>query len=143
VLFYPPNVAGWPGGKHWIDSSSLMLRMQIPEVIYRSDSILSRPKEDDDVMMGAQDQTVTRNFKRPGYGGAHLFQAKIFWDVYSRNFDQTTDEGIYTAIRNQLLQRVMPMNENEIIKYIDESGREQRIQSITIRLMGTPEYQLC
>ncbi|HMK02770.1 MAG TPA: DUF1800 domain-containing protein, partial [Ferruginibacter sp.] len=30
VLFYPPNVAGWPGGKTWIDSSSLMLRMRIP-----------------------------------------------------------------------------------------------------------------
>ena len=25
ILFYPPNVAGWPGGKNWIDSSSLML----------------------------------------------------------------------------------------------------------------------
>ena len=24
VLFYPPNVAGWPGGRNWIDSSSLM-----------------------------------------------------------------------------------------------------------------------
>ena len=25
ILFYPPNVAGWPGGKNWIDSSTLML----------------------------------------------------------------------------------------------------------------------
>lgn len=24
VLFYPPNVAGWPGGQNWIDSSSLL-----------------------------------------------------------------------------------------------------------------------
>src|SRR5690606_16425929 len=30
VLFYPPNVAGWPGGKTWIDSSSLMMRMRLP-----------------------------------------------------------------------------------------------------------------
>jgi uncharacterized protein (DUF1800 family) len=27
VLFRPPNVAGWPGGRNWIDSSSLMYRM--------------------------------------------------------------------------------------------------------------------
>ncbi len=39
VLFSPPNVAGWPGGKHWIDSSSLMLRMQIPKVIDQSDIV--------------------------------------------------------------------------------------------------------
>ena len=40
VLFSPPNVAGWPGGKHWIDSSSLMLRMQVPQIICQSDSLL-------------------------------------------------------------------------------------------------------
>ena len=27
VLFYPPNVAGWKGGPHWIDSASLLLRL--------------------------------------------------------------------------------------------------------------------
>jgi hypothetical protein len=42
-----------------------------------------------------------------------------------------------------LLQKVTPMNENEMIRYIDESNHKKRIQSITIRLMGTPEYQLC
>jgi len=35
------------------------------------------------------------------------------------------------------------MNENDMIKYIDESDRARKIESITIRLMGTPEYQLC
>ncbi|MGE8380223.1 MAG: DUF1800 family protein, partial [Sphingobacterium sp.] len=30
MLLYPPNVAGWPSGKAWIDSSTLLLRMQIP-----------------------------------------------------------------------------------------------------------------
>ena len=33
VLFYPPNVAGWPGGRNWIDSSSLMYRLKIPSML--------------------------------------------------------------------------------------------------------------
>ncbi len=33
VLFYPPNVAGWPGGRNWIDSSSLMYRLKIPSIL--------------------------------------------------------------------------------------------------------------
>src|SRR5690606_18457301 len=37
VLFYPPNVAGWPGGKSWIDSSTLMMRMRIPQLINEDD----------------------------------------------------------------------------------------------------------
>ncbi len=33
VLFYPPNVGGWPLGKEWIDSTSLTFRMQLPLVL--------------------------------------------------------------------------------------------------------------
>ena len=33
MLFYPPNVAGWPGGKNWIDSSSLMFRLRLPQFL--------------------------------------------------------------------------------------------------------------
>jgi uncharacterized protein (DUF1800 family) len=143
VLFAPPNVAGWPGGKHWIDSSSLMLRMQVPKIIYRSDAILSKPKDDDDIMMGMRDQALAKNIKRLKNPGTQFFQAKILWDEYIKNFNETTEGSIYAAIRDILLQRVMPMNESDMIKYIDESSRDARIQSITIRLMGTPEYQLC
>jgi len=32
VLFLPPNVAGWPGDRSWIDSTSLLVRMNLPYV---------------------------------------------------------------------------------------------------------------
>jgi uncharacterized protein (DUF1800 family) len=143
VLFAPPNVAGWPGGKHWIDSSSLMLRLQIPHIIFQSDAILSHPKDDDDVMMGMKDQALAKNIRKLKTPGNQFFRARILWDEYIKNFDETKETAIYDAIRDVLLQRVMPMNESDMIKYIDEGSREKRIQSITIRLMGTPEYQLC
>src|SRR5450432_1434939 len=143
VLFSPPNVAGWPGGKHWIDSSSLMLRMQIPVLINRSAAILSRPKDDDDIMMGMKDQALARNLIKSRNAGAQLFQTKIHWDEYIKNFNETTEPAVYDAIRDLLLQKPIPMNENDLQNYIDESNRDKRIQSITIRLMGTPEYQLC
>ena len=143
VLFSPPNVAGWPGGKHWIDSSSLMLRMQLPQIIFRSDVIMSKPKDDDDVMMGMREQSLAKNIKRLRNPGIQFFQAKILWEDYIKNFNETQENAIYAAIRDLLLQRVTPMNENDMIRYIDETDREKRIQSISIRLMGTPEYQLC
>jgi uncharacterized protein (DUF1800 family) len=143
VLFSPPNVAGWPGGKHWIDSSSLMLRMQLPQIIFKSDAILSKPKDDDDVMMGVRDQMINKNWNKYRNPGTQFFQAKILWEDYIKNYNQTKDDVIYEAIRDILLQRVTPINETDMIRYIDESDRDKRIQSITIRLMGTPEYQLC
>ena len=30
ILFFPPNVAGWKGGTAWIDSASLLLRLNLP-----------------------------------------------------------------------------------------------------------------
>ncbi len=30
VLFLPPNVAGWPGDKKWIDGTALLIRMNLP-----------------------------------------------------------------------------------------------------------------
>ncbi len=145
VLFSPPNVAGWPGGKHWIDSSSLMLRMQVPRMLYRSDVVLGKPKDDDDVMMGMRDQDPTEDaLKKKGrLRGIQMFRSNILWDVYFENFKETKEPVLYEAIRGILLQRIPPMTENDLIKYIDESTRGKRIESITIRLMGTPEYQLC
>ncbi len=35
VLFFPPNVAGWKGGNTWIDSTSLLLRLSMPDVAYK------------------------------------------------------------------------------------------------------------
>ena len=35
VIFHPPNVAGWPGGKSWIDNSTLMLRMNFAALIFQ------------------------------------------------------------------------------------------------------------
>ena len=56
MLFYPPNVAGWPGGKTWIDSSTLMLRMRIPQLINDKDEMNMTPKDDDDQMMGRKNE---------------------------------------------------------------------------------------
>ncbi len=143
VLFSPPNVAGWPGGKHWIDSSSLMLRMQLPGIIGQSDAILSKPKDDDDLMMGMRDQEIPRNLKKLKNSSFTQVQARILWDQYIENFIKLPDIDLYPAIRDFLLQKTGPMNEHTLIKYIDETNRDTRIRSITLRLMSTPEYQLC
>src|SRR5437868_11443384 len=42
VLFYPPNVAGWPGGSSWINSSTLLNRINFANAAaQRSQALLS------------------------------------------------------------------------------------------------------
>lgn len=141
VLFYPPNVAGWPGGKAWIDSSTLMLRMRIPQLINETDELNVRAKDDDDQMMGRKN--ADDEVKIKGYGKKSVIKAKIDWKSYVRNFESIPKEQLADAITKILLQTKMGVSNEIIRQYSDISGRENFIKSATLQLMSTPEYQLC
>ena len=67
MLFYPPNVAGWPGGKTGSTVLRLMMRMRIPQLINDKDEMNVKPKDDDDQMMGRNDDDDVTT-KDPGKG---------------------------------------------------------------------------
>ena len=46
-LFFPPNVAGWPGGKSFIDSSTLLLRMKLPSALLNDTGLEVEDRIDD------------------------------------------------------------------------------------------------
>jgi uncharacterized protein (DUF1800 family) len=57
VLFSPPNVAGWKGGAHWIDSASLLLRLNSIGYIHEeglSLDINGKPAFEDELMDNRQ-----------------------------------------------------------------------------------------
>ncbi|MFT3936943.1 MAG: DUF1800 domain-containing protein [Chitinophagaceae bacterium] len=152
VLFYPPNVAGWPGGKNWIDSSTLMMRLRIPQLIYAGDSFRMRPKDDDDQMMGMKDRDDTdddSNNKIPAAGkrnnarNGQQIMATINWDGYIKQLEPVTRENLVSNISKNVLQAKTPVNPSALQGHTDASTREAFIKTTTIQLMSTPEYQLC
>lgn len=147
LLFYPPNVAGWPGGKNWIDSSSLMLRLRIPQMIYVSGELHMKPKDDDDQMMGRMDGTNPKKSgpkKFPGNGktGTQIVSS-IDWDMYLKKFETVPREKLLGEMSKVLLQTAAHVSDDTIKKFTDSSSRESFIKTATIQLMSTPEYQLC
>lgn len=80
VLFYPPNVAGWPGGTNWVDSSSLMLRLQIPRLFKEDDEFSLSAKTDDDVQMGMRE--MYKKQMQSAIGNRYKIKTKINWEVY-------------------------------------------------------------
>ncbi|MFI5124527.1 MAG: DUF1800 family protein [Chitinophagales bacterium] len=149
VLFNPPNVAGWPGGRHWIDSSSLMLRLQIPRILYTSDAIAMSPKADDDLMMGMEGRGTGQPKKRQAlrYGEnartGQFIRTKINWEKFIDHFQHTTAEDLFSTVRRLLLQTETTIPDAVLEKYLDQTNRNSLLQSAAIRYMGTPEYQLC
>jgi len=147
MLFYPPNVAGWPGGKSWIDSSTLMLRLRLPQLISDKDDFNIVPKNDDDQMMGRTDNeemTIKKEKGNKGYGKlGKPIQADIEWSVYTKNFESIPRENLTKALTDVLFQTNTNLTTTAIKNFADESGRENFVKTATIQLMSTPEYQMC
>ncbi len=146
VLFYPPNVAGWPGGKTWIDSGTLMMRMRIPGLVNEEDEINISPKNDDDQMMGRNDDTASSENKTNKYKkgkGARAINASVDWKQYVQVFENTPREKLLNAMAAVLLQTRSTVDLSIIKQYANEEDRHHFIRSATIQLMSTPEYQLC
>ncbi|HYK56799.1 MAG TPA: DUF1800 family protein, partial [Flavisolibacter sp.] len=144
LLFYPPNVAGWPGGKTWIDSSTLMMRMRLPQLINDQDEFNIQPKMDDDQMMGRMNDEPARmkRAKTMGKVGKPI-NATIDWKVYTKNFEAIPRESLLNAVADSLLQ-LKPGASADIIKnFADSSSRESFVKSITLQFMSVPEYQMC
>jgi hypothetical protein len=143
LLFYPPNVAGWPGGKTWIDSSTLMLRLRIPQMINDRDDLNVSPKADDDIMMGNGDAQGKMNSQmKPGKGNKPIY-ANIDWEAYLKNFEAVPRENLMIHIAGVLLQPGIQVPVDLVRNYIDSASRESYIKSATLQMMSIPEYQMC
>ena len=138
ILFYPPNVAGWPGGKSWIDSSSLMLRLRIPQIMSANDALDIMPKTDDDVQMGMMEMAVNK-IKATIKGGT----ASIDWAQVNKIFEKIQRENLLKNISDTVLQTKSEVSNAVLDKYINTTSRENYIKSAVVNLMTTPEYQLC
>jgi uncharacterized protein (DUF1800 family) len=139
MLFYPPNVAGWPGGKTWIDSSTLMMRMRIPQMINDKDEFNVRPKDDDDQMMGRKDDEMKNKMGRV----SRPINAEVDWNKYLSYYDKVPREELVNDISAVLLQTKEAVSAGVISQYADAGSREGFIKTATIQIMSTPEYQLC
>ena len=142
ILFYPPNVAGWACGKSWIDSSTLMVRLQIPQVLSSKDAIDIRPKTDDDMIMGMKEEKRIKLGKKVAYAVSGA-SATIEWDTINKIFEKTSRPNLSQAIIDSLLQTKGRIEGALLANYLNNESRESFIKSVVINVMSTPEYQLC
>jgi uncharacterized protein (DUF1800 family) len=146
VLFYPPNVAGWPGGKNWIDSSSLMYRLRLTRILHDDDIFNAKPKDDDDVMMGQADSGIKnkeqkiRN-KKVMTNARGMVNVDIDWPLYINQFKQVPKEKLAVSIAVVLCTKGT-IDLDLIQRYTEKDSREDYIRTMTIAIMSLPEYQM-
>jgi len=128
-LFNPPNVAGWPGGKSWIDSSSLMLRMRIPSLVLNDGEIDFSGKADpeDEAVIALNRTTKQKTVK--SYVNAQANWPR-FLDTLPKNLSplELTEFLLQPKLNTKITQMVS-----------DNKG----LRSTAVEITSMPEYQLC
>ena len=131
ILFYPPNVAGWSGGKNWIDSSTLMTRMKLPELIFKDSEITFNPKDEGDV----NTENLSKKIKQ--------MQANIDWSAFQNNFPTQNPQELLNKLDAYLLSRPLSTQQKSIILGKSEGKTSLSLfQNIAQSIASLPEYQL-
>lgn len=117
-LFRPPNVAGWPGGRSWIDNSTLVTRLNLAgALVLASDFDLRLPQD-----LEGQNRKKLQRIK------ANLDLAPIR-SLYA---DQRGQQ-VRATLADYLLATPAP----------EKTTATQDPDLIALQLLSTPEYQLC
>ncbi len=136
TLFAPPNVAGWPGGRNWIDSSSLLLRLQIPSILFKNADFAVALKQDENDLapnLSRADRTV-----RPTVG-AHLplgpLQLLLGATPAPAQPARLSEFLLQTPIRPENLALVQQAAAQNPVP-------AEALRNTLVSLMSLPEYQL-
>ncbi|CAH8287746.1 uncharacterized protein (DUF1800 family) [Mariniflexile fucanivorans] len=128
TLLDPPNVAGWKGGRSWIDSNTIVLRLKLPSLLLNN-AYISKAKE------GETDKTAD-------------LQKAVFKKKFGKRFSTSANWGYFNSqfkdvaisdMENYLL--VSHMNESAS-KYLNSLAKVSK-QEYCVQLMSLPEYQMC
>ena len=133
VLLFPPNVAGWSGGRNWIDSSSLVYRLKLARILLANEVDVIQPKDDGDVNGFAK--MTGSVFKQD--------RMKVFsdWNSVYRKFENLTNP--LSDVTNHVIALKDWTPDAELLSKYKVGEGSEGIKSMILHLMSLPEYQLC
>jgi uncharacterized protein (DUF1800 family) len=133
LLFFPPNVGGWPKGQGWIDSSSLLLRMSLPQLIFHQQENNYEAKDDGDV-----------NSINEAFHGKRNLTLNVDWESIARSFAGTANETVQLAEAFLLARPTTKANRELILTMASKSTRDvEFVKKVFTGYISLPEYQLC
>ena len=135
LLYNPPNVRGWVGGRSWINSATLSARRQLVETLFtpidekglNADELIelvaARTNGSENFTVGEHHPLAELGKLAPAEAAARLMSDFISVPV--------TPE-----FQSSLQQFIAAANS-------DPKQRLRRVQRATVALLQSPEYQLC
>ena len=128
VLFDPPNVAGWAGGKSWIDNSTLMLRLNLANVLFQNSDLNIKIKE--------AFEAQKRNKRKRN------IQASVNFTPFYNLFKRENEKLLLDKMSGFILQTRGQLKEATFENFVLKNNKEDGVKTMCLRMMSLPEYQL-
>ena len=139
ILFAPPNVKGWDGGKEWISTSTLLFRYNFANYLINGDAILPpnvrQPRQGADVGFGRAAQ-IAQQIRRDPIDVAKLVPSEV------RNKPR--------EIVDLLAKRFFPTRPSDkeidtFASFLESRGPntgDATVRELVHLMMSTPKFQL-
>jgi hypothetical protein len=150
-LFAPPNVKGWPGGRSWLNTSTLLARNNFAErVALGNGTIPARPPDDDEGLEVPVPEAPPVEKKAPPRKYVPTDPTPAF-DVAARfrKIDATKPADLAGELLAVFLPGCASANTRKQVAAYLEEGRptdaylRQRIREAAHAVLCSSEYQLC
>jgi uncharacterized protein (DUF1800 family) len=128
-LFHPPNVAGWAGGKAWIDNATLLIRLNLVNYLFQTADIDITEKPEFEAL---KNNAATKKIK-----------ASIDTNAMVNLFKEKDEKIIFEEIQTWLIQANISIKKEDFDDFTFTDSKKNYIESVVMRFMTLPEYQLC
>lgn len=125
-LLYPPDVAGWKGGKNWINTNSILVRVKLPSMILERESFTIQPKGN-----------FTDKFKLVYVKNKYQekLNVSVDWKTYKQHVKKVTSNELLFSL---VLCEINLGTQN----YLKTLGKLTKKKNLA-KIMSLPEYQMC
>ena len=133
MLYTPPNVRGWVGGRNWINSSTLSARRQLVQTLFSSinEANLNADEQAEIAIARSEDHDhfTVETERLKSIAGSSPDQAA----------DHLIDALLPVKVSSDFRQEVLRFLSNEESK----AKPLDRLRNAVVTLLQSPEYQLC
>ncbi len=127
ILLEPVNVAGWKGGRNWIDSNTLMFRMKLPSILLNN-AIINLDEKGD--IEGTFEDYYKKNKSKKRF-----LKTRVDWTSFEKEYKNYSID----ALKQKLIISPIDSDTHILLSNLKISNK----QDFCIQLMSIPEYQLC
>jgi hypothetical protein len=140
ILFAPPNVKGWDGGKAWITTSTLMFRFNFANYLISGDAMLPTGAG------GGRFKGAGPGFRRPEQRAEQLHREPIdISRIVPPELRDKPDELIDYLSRRFFQTPATKTDRTVFRQYLDARGQDksdETMRELVHLMMSTPEFQL-